>query len=557
MSNISVGFYVVSAIIAIVQSAAVLLAGGFNLSSVAIASGLLAVSMLALFTLKRRLLKPIYQVLEQIRDVSEGRSDLSRQVCSNSNDELDSICLHLNRFFGEVRGLIVKAREKSVSIAISTAKMNHLVNITSNNSHTQGELSNRIFDLSNQVNQSVGEVSESTQLIAGSTQNNLEVAQNSLQKMHGISRNIENVNEKLISFRDTVEELRLSSEKINSIGMLINEISDQTNLLALNAAIEAARAGEVGRGFAVVADEVRKLAERVKSATQVIAESTRNMITQVTHTSHETGVIVEDVAIVREAISSSSSNFNVMVQDFDATSQQLLTISDAIKQLKSSNGTIHGQVSEIHNLSAEIDAQVSESQALSRELRESTEYLQGALSQFRTGNNMYDAIQDKAKQFRDQVAGLLQGLTQQGIKVFDRDYRLIAGSNPKRFKTAYDDACDADLQRIYDELVTSIPGLIYALAVDENGYAPAHNRKFSQAPTGNVETDTKFCRHKRIFDDPVGIKLARNTEPSLFQTYVRDTGEVLNDLSMPVFVEGKHWGAVRIGFNSDILLGGK
>jgi methyl-accepting chemotaxis protein len=34
----------------------------------------------------------------------------------------------------------------------------------------------------------------------------------------------------------------------------------------------------------------------------------------------------------------------------------------------------------------------------------------------------------------------------------------------------------------------------------------------------------------------------------LIQRYLRDTGEVLVDLSVPVVVQGVHWGAVRIGY---------
>ena len=33
----------------------------------------------------------------------------------------------------------------------------------------------------------------------------------------------------------------------------------------------------------------------------------------------------------------------------------------------------------------------------------------------------------------------------------------------------------------------------------------------------------------------------------LLQTYKRDTGEILHDLSVPIMVNGRHWGGFRIG----------
>ena len=94
----------------------------------------------------------------------------------------------------------------------------------------------------------------------------------------------------------------------------------------------------------------------------------------------------------------------------------------------------------------------------------------------------------------------------------------------------------------------------FALSVDENGYAPTHNRKFAQPATGDPAKDLVSSRQKRIFDDDTAINAARNTTPFLLQTYLRDTGELLNDLSMPVSVNGRHWGAVRVGVDPSVLV---
>lgn len=80
---------------------------------------------------------------------------------------------------------------------------------------------------------------------------------------------------------NSMDEVSLSSKKIEEILRLIEDIAFQTNLLALNAAVEAARAGEQGKGFAVVAEAVRTLAQKSSSAAKdismLINENTANI----------------------------------------------------------------------------------------------------------------------------------------------------------------------------------------------------------------------------------------------------------------------------------------
>jgi methyl-accepting chemotaxis protein len=86
------------------------------------------------------------------------------------------------------------------------------------------------------------------------------------------------------------------------------------------------------------------------------------------------------------------------------------------------------------------------------------------------------------------------------------------------------------------------------VTVDRNGYLPTHNQRYSQPLTGNLANDLVNNRTKRIFNDRTGLAAAQSTAPFLVQNYQRDTGETMADLSVPVFVQGKHWGAVRIGY---------
>lgn len=135
-------------------------------------------------------------------------------------------------------------------------------------------------------------------------------------------------------------------------------------------------------------------------------------------------------------------------------------------------------------------------------------------------------------------------------EVFDESYRPIPNTFPQKYTTAYDGYLDKKILRFQDELLLDEQA-VFAALVDRNGYLPTHNSKYSKPLTGDREKDLLQNRTKRIFNDEVGLAAARNSAPVLKQVYRRDTGETMWDISAPVFVKGKQWGAFRIGYSME------
>lgn len=131
---------------------------------------------------------------------------------------------------------------------------------------------------------------------------------------------------------------------------------------------------------------------------------------------------------------------------------------------------------------------------------------------------------------------------------FDTNYVPIPGFEPAKYHTSYDSYLDKAILAMEDEFLRD-DSVVFAVAVDVNGYLPTHNTRYQQPITGDQQQDLVGNRTKRLFNDPVGLKAAQNLEPLLRQVYQRDTGETMWDISAPIMVKGKHWGGFRIGFS--------
>ena len=133
-------------------------------------------------------------------------------------------------------------------------------------------------------------------------------------------------------------------------------------------------------------------------------------------------------------------------------------------------------------------------------------------------------------------------------QLFDTFYIPIPNTDPQKFRTQYDNLSDGVVRPIIDKILGYDKRLVFIVIVDRNGYLPTHNSRYSRPLTDNADANTKWNRTKRMFNDRTGLAAARNQKDYLLQRYSRDTGEVMGDLSVPIIIQNRHWGAVRIGY---------
>jgi HAMP domain-containing protein len=122
-----------------------------------------------------------------------------------------------------------------------------------------------------------------------------------------------------------------------------------------------------------------------------------------------------------------------------------------------------------------------------------------------------------------------------------------------RYHTQFDHYTDTHgIQAIEDAIMTSSPDLMYGVGTDIGAYVPTTHAAYSSPPTGDVAHDRKVSRSKRKFELPMQLTAANylGTEP-LVQPYDRDTGDKAWDVSVPIWVKGKHFGCFRVGVRRD------
>jgi len=297
---------------------------------------IIIITLLNLVLFKSQILSSIQNINKSIKEISQGKGDLTKRLKLSSRDESGEMSYWFNEFLANINQMILKIKNAGLKIA----------------------------EISEIVNSSSQEVSESANKQAASTE---EISALMEEMSASIEQNTDNagITEK-ISSKAAKEMLLMSKAGENSLDSIrniankisiIKDIAFQTNILALNAAVEAAAAGEHGKGFSVVASEVKKLAEHSKKAAVEITEllevtlnetnTASKMVQDLVPDIEKTASLINEISLASQEQNSGASQVNRAMQELNQITQENASSSENIASVSNELSTQADELSKL------------------------------------------------------------------------------------------------------------------------------------------------------------------------------------------------------------------
>lgn len=297
--------------------------------------------------------KSLVKVTSNLKDVAQGKGDLTKRIEIKSRDEIGELSQWFNIFVENLQNMIRDISGGSQTIS-------GLAAVTTNEASQMSGNAGEMLAITRDIFESTAQMSDNISSIAGvmnQASDNLSMVASSTEEMtatiNEIAKNAENARymssgtgEKINRASAQVDRLGIDAKEIDMVTESINEISEQTNLLALNATIEAARAGEAGKGFAVVASEIKQLARQTASATKDIKEKIDNI-------RNSTDMTVKEIS----GISTAFSQMNDMINDIASAIEEQST---ATKEIANNTSSVATGINDINSSITEFDSVTSE-----------------------------------------------------------------------------------------------------------------------------------------------------------------------------------------------------
>lgn len=314
----------------------------------------------------KKISKPINAVVKNIKQIAAG--DFTGLIRVDSNDEIGEMALELSKMGESLAEIITQVLFSAAQVEETAEEIAVGNQDLSRRTQEQASTLEEIAATMEQVNSS----------IQVTTSNSDEANKLSHSTLEAVNAGQESVQETL----KAMEQISTSSQKIEDIIKVVNDIAFQTNLLALNAAVEAARAGDHGRGFAVVAAEVRNLAGRTGELSKEVESLIKESVDRV-----ERGNM-----LVRQ----SAELFNQIVENTKRTVAEITNVAAIMKEQATAGEQIQVSIDQLNQVTQQNAAMVEEMAASSMLLSNEAGNLNKIVNRFQVSHKIPNIRANKA-----------------------------------------------------------------------------------------------------------------------------------------------------------------
>jgi methyl-accepting chemotaxis protein len=345
--------------------------------------------------------------------------------------------------------------------------------------------------------------------------------------------------------------------QVQTVSSTIETIARKTNMLALNATIEAARAGDAGRSFAVVAAEVKKLAHDTRSATSQIASTIGELTREASAVTAEIKTGVERSRAAQSGFGQISETVREVAEIVTMVDRQTEGIAHSTSMIQTSVDRVKAGLTDFAGDARDNGSQLTQAQKRLAHLE-------------MLSNTMLDTLANSGAEIDDtpfilkaqEAMRAIQTAVERGIdageisveEVFDRDYKLIEGTNPSQYDSHFCDFADKHVRPVLDRVKGSDDRLIGSAITDVNGYLPTHLSERSHEPGPDPVWNDAHCRNKRIFMDETTAAAIVSEKPAMLATYRMELGDKfipVKNVFVPLWIKGRRWGNYELAYRDD------